>query len=82
MPAVGDAIDRAVLLVGDQQRAVRHLQHVDRPAPERVGLGVEEAGHERRDGRLAAVDLGLHDVIAELLVRFQEPRRAMKAVFL
>ena len=52
---VGDAVGRAVLLVGHQQRAVRHLQHVARPAVELVLLLVEQAGQERLDLGLAAV---------------------------
>src|SRR5262245_57659363 len=67
--AVANPVDGAVEFVGHQQRAVGQLQDVDRPAPERVGLVVQEARHERRDGRLA-VGGGFrrHYVVAGLLV--------------
>src|SRR5690348_16019819 len=42
---VGDAVDRAVPVVGDEERPVLHLLHVDRAAPELVGL--EEPFGER-----------------------------------
>src|SRR5262245_4106429 len=51
--AVGDAIDRAGVVVGDEQRAVLHHLHVDRPAD--IAVVLEEAGHERLERLDAAV---------------------------
>src|SRR5688572_2616949 len=55
---IRDAVDRSVVLVGYQQRAVRHLQHIGRPAEELVLLLVEQSGHERLQRRLVAVGAG------------------------
>src|SRR5881392_2278189 len=67
--AVGDAIDRAVPVVGDQQRAILHLHHVDRPAD--ILVVFQKAGDERlpRLHRAVLVQLDDDDVTA-LLVRF------------
>src|SRR5580692_3644676 len=46
--AVGDAIDGAVPVVGDQDRSVLHLHHVDRAAD--VFVVFQEARDERLDG--------------------------------
>src|SRR5688500_20382493 len=55
---VADAVDRAHLLVAHQQRAVGHLRHVRRPAPELVAvLALVEAGEARR--RLGALAVGV-----------------------
>src|SRR5882724_5752129 len=43
--AVGDTIDRAVPVVGDQDRAVLELQYIDRPAD--ILIVFEEPGDER-----------------------------------
>src|SRR5438067_2085032 len=65
---VGDAIDRAVLLVGDEQRAVLQRIDVGRTAMERIALLVEQPGHERLDLGLGARGARDHNVVAELLV--------------
>src|SRR5262249_58408158 len=41
---VADSIDRAVVIVGDQQRAVLHDQHIDRPPD--IIVVLDEAGDE------------------------------------
>src|SRR6266568_237900 len=66
--AVADAVDRAVGLVGDQQRTVLDREHIGWPAVVLVLLLVEKPGHERLDLGLAAGRLGDHHVIAELLL--------------
>ena len=65
--AVGDAIDRAVPVVGDQQRAVLQLHHVDRPAD--IIVVLQEAGHERLDrtSPCRPCSASRRDVAAELL---------------
>src|SRR5512136_2550318 len=45
--AVGDAPDGAVPVVGDQERTVLHLHHIDRPAD--IFVVFQEAGDERLD---------------------------------
>ena len=46
--AVDHPIDRAVPVVGDEERAVLHHRDVDRPAE--VGIVRDEAGEERLNG--------------------------------
>src|SRR6202023_3278812 len=60
--AVADAIDRAGVVVGNQQRAVLHDQEVDRPAD--VVVVLQETGEERveRLQRAVLVELGPDDV--------------------
>src|ERR1700744_3806086 len=43
--AVGDAIDGAVPVVGDQERTVLHLHHIDRPAD--IFVVLQETGDQR-----------------------------------
>src|SRR5436190_262598 len=66
--AVADAIDRAVRLVGNEDRAVLHLEDIGWTAVELVLLGIKQPLHERRDRGLAARDLCHHHVIAVLLL--------------
>src|ERR1700730_14577187 len=65
--AVGDAIDRAVPVVGDQDRAVLHLHHVDRPAD--ILVVFQEAGDQglHRLHLAVLVEMDDDDVTAELL---------------
>src|SRR5258706_564038 len=65
--AVGDAIDRAVIVIGDQQRTVFHLQHIDRPA--QIAVVFQEAGDERLRGfdRAVLVQLDDDDIAAKFL---------------
>src|SRR5262245_8118135 len=56
--AVADAVDGAVIVVGDQQRAVLHHQHIDRPSD--IIVVLEEAGNERLHRPEGAVRLELH----------------------
>src|SRR5690554_4578672 len=70
-PAIGDAVDHAGVVVGDQERAVGQLGEVDRPAPGATAgpepavdehlltgwsaLGVEAHAHDAVTDRLAAI---------------------------
>src|SRR5882672_6444278 len=65
--AVGDAIDGAVPVVGDQERAILHWQHIDRAAD--ILVVFEEAGDERlhRLHRAVLVQFDDNDVTANLL---------------
>src|SRR5260370_27815674 len=65
--AVGDAINGAVPVIGDQHRAVLHLQHIDRPAD--VAVVLQEARDERLHGlhRAVLVQLDDDDIPAKLL---------------
>src|SRR6185437_8169353 len=65
--AVGDAIDRAVVIVRDQQRAVLHRLHVDRPAD--IGVVLQEAGQKRllRFHRAVLVQINDDEVAADLV---------------
>src|SRR5262252_1353411 len=56
--AVAHPVDRAVVVVGDQQRAVLHHQHIDRPSD--IIVVLEEAGNERLHRPEGAVRLELH----------------------
>src|SRR4029079_13507092 len=66
--AVADAIDRAARLIGNEHRAVLHLEDVRWTAVELVLLGVEQPLQEWRNRGLAARDLCHHHVIAVLLL--------------
>src|SRR5215204_5269042 len=66
--AVADAVDGAVVLVGNEQRPILHLEDVGRAAVELVLLFVEKPGQERLDLRLAAGRPGDRHVKAELLL--------------
>src|SRR6266508_4387367 len=63
--AVGDAIDGAVPVVGDQERAILHRQHIDRAADMLVVF--EETGDQRlhRLHRAVLVELDDNDVTAD-----------------
>src|SRR5450631_1139931 len=65
--AVGDAIDGAVIVVGDQQRTVLHLHHIDRAAY--VVVVFQEARDEWLDrfDRTILVQLDDNDVTTSLL---------------
>src|SRR5262245_22964169 len=58
LAAVADAVDGAVVVVRDQQRAVFHDHHVGRPPD--VVVVLEEAGHERLHRPEGAVRFELH----------------------
>src|SRR6476620_11653602 len=62
--AVGDAIDRAVPVVGYEQRTILQLQHIDRAAD--ILVVFHEAGEERlqRLHRAILVELCDHEVAA------------------
>src|SRR2546428_5509926 len=57
--AVADAVDRAIEVIGDQQRAVLHDEHVGRPP--NVIVVLEEAGDERLHRVEAPVRLELDE---------------------
>src|SRR5437588_1925572 len=57
--AVADAIDGTVIVVGDQDRAVLELQHVDRPAD--IFVVFQESGDQRLDGFDRAILVQLDD---------------------
>src|SRR5215203_4673343 len=52
--AIADAIDRAVVLVGNEQGSILHLEDVGRTSVELVLLGAEKPLHERGDRGFAA----------------------------
>src|SRR5262249_31136963 len=58
LAAVAHPVDCAVVVVRDQQPAVLHHQHIDRPPD--VVVVLEEAGHERLHRPEGAVRLELH----------------------
>jgi hypothetical protein len=81
--AVGDAIDRSVPVVGDEQRSVFHHQHIDGPCHILVLGLVDEAGHEllHRLGVALVIQVHGNHAGAFLLGPVQGPWRAMKIVF-
>src|SRR5215203_4505307 len=71
--AMAHAVDRAVVVVGDEERAVLHYLHVDRARD--VFVVLEETGQERLDRLHAAIRVELrdHDVAADLLGAVPRP---------
>src|ERR1700730_18292753 len=65
--AVADAVDGAVPVVGDQNRTILHLQHIDRAAD--IFVVFQKARDQRLDGFYTAVLVQFDDddVAAELL---------------
>src|SRR6266550_1028091 len=63
---VAHSVDRAVVVVRDEQRAVLHDQHVNRPPD--IVVVLEEASHERLHRSEGAVrfELHQHKVTADL----------------
>src|SRR5580692_3443235 len=82
--AVGDAVNRAVIVVRNEQRAVLHRLHVDRPADVLVVL--QETSHERflHSHRAVLVEVDDVNVAADLvgLVRGAVPRQKDRVAIL
>src|SRR5829696_3885812 len=71
--AMAHAVDRAVVVIRDEERAVLHHLHVDRAR--HIFVVLEEAGQEGLDRLHAAIRIELrdHDVAADLLGAVPRP---------
>ena len=75
--AVGDAIDRAIPVVGEEHRSVLHHMQINRAAD--VAVVLQEAGDERLDRPDSALFSFTTTMSPpNLLDLFQEPWRAIK----